>query len=63
MLVEHAAETPGVHKHLDKALNETRELHKSLRDEEAALREKKKESKLGNPAIPVMMRRKGGQIF
>lgn len=45
-LVEQAAEMTGVHRHLDMCLEETRELHKTLKDEEAALRGQKKQGKL-----------------
>jgi hypothetical protein len=50
-LVEQSVEQPSVHKHLDKSLDETKELHKNLRDEEAALREQKKLARQGKMQV------------
>lgn len=45
-LCEDAGETPGINKHLDAAIEETRELSNEMKEEEKKLREQKKQAKL-----------------
>ena len=45
-LCEDASETPGINKHLDAAIEETRELSNEMKEEEKKLREQKKQAKL-----------------
>jgi len=45
-LCEDACETAGINRHLDEAIEETRELSNEMREEEKKLREQKKQAKL-----------------